>query len=184
MGPRFFNRGNMYSNQTIGGVRVASMGPRFFNRGNDPPATEARQLRGRFNGAAVFQPRKLQGRLLRRAGHLASMGPRFFNRGNAAMSRLSQKARSSLQWGRGFSTAETCTSLPSRTTCVVASMGPRFFNRGNAGYEVLKRVYVPASMGPRFFNRGNSAYADALQARVDQRFNGAAVFQPRKRHEP
>ena len=63
----------------------------------------------RFNGAAVFQPRK-RGTTLRRAiaEVEASMGPRSFNRGNASTNAARQAClASSLQWGRGLSTAET-----------------------------------------------------------------------------
>ena len=64
MGPRFFNRGNDF------GIRVAfplphpSMGPRFFNRGNTIRLSKWAAENTRFNGAAVFQPRKCRRRLL------------------------------------------------------------------------------------------------------------------------
>ena len=62
---------------------------------------------------------------------------------------------SELQWGRGFSAAETIHSLPSPLSISYASMGPRLFSRGN---------------------HERRASAGTLQ----DRFNGAAAFQPRK----
>ena len=85
-----------------------------------------------------------------------------------------------LQWGRGFSTAETRCGENFNAMILLASMGPRFFNRGNVRSWSGSRAMTPrlqwgrgfstaetqlvdvasiheyaASMGPRFFNRGN-----------------------------
>ena len=61
-----------------------------------------------FNGAAVFQPRKFR------------------------VSRVWATGTTSLQWGRGFSTAEMCRLSCRGQIRNLPSMGPRFFNRGNA----------------------------------------------------
>ena len=86
----------------------------------------------------------------------------------------------SLQWGRGFSAAETwpAWARPSRDL--------RGFN-GAAAFQPRKleklkgkwRGRIVASMGPRLFSRGNPRGGD-LRGRIAQRFNGAAAFQPRK----
>ena len=202
MGPRSFNRGNDGTPMHSLARRAASMGPRSFNRGNrsrDEGRRHARQLqwgRGlstaemtdveeliattrRFNGAAVFQPRKsavtptvviqarrasMGPRSFNRGDPVvvhdvllcgaASMGPRSFNRGNAGAScRVRQPEP--LQWGRGLSTAEMASEDEPEPNWITASMGPRSFNRGNV-------------------RRGSDAH-DGRPC-----FNGAAVFQPRK----
>src|SRR5438128_50186 len=116
----------------VNGRALASMGPRSLNRGNTLwPSQEAKAKellqwgrglstaetcphgpRGtieghRFNGAAVSQPRKPSGRMVRRSGNRASMGPRSLNRGNCAVTCRREANTIALQWGRGLSTAET-----------------------------------------------------------------------------
>ena len=54
MGPRFFERGNELEEGDFEGDVLASMGPRFFERGNNPIKQRLHQLRRRFNGAALF----------------------------------------------------------------------------------------------------------------------------------
>ncbi len=106
MGPRLFNRGKSYecieSNDAAGlqwgrGYSTAenvkcrrhparrarpSMGPRLFNRGKLAPPGAGPSAVVAFNGAAVIQPRKRE--------HL----------------RQNEWPNLSLQWGRGYSTAE------------------------------------------------------------------------------
>ena len=85
MGPRFFNRGRIVALSRLRRARRASMGPRFFNRGRrrrqnkhrkgqkplqwglgfsteegfaiDSPSNYCKSC---FNGASVFQPRKVE----------------------------------------------------------------------------------------------------------------------------
>src|SRR5260370_36178569 len=84
-----------------------------------------------------------------------------------------------LQWGRGFSTAETRKCWVDLKCWIPASMGPRFFNRGNG---VIIRV---ADIQQTGFN-GAAVFQPRKQAirgigwRILKSFNGAAVFQPRK----
>ena len=107
------------------------------------------------------------------------MGPRFFNRGNWPARTRNCIGLTSLQWGRGFSTAEILGPGRHPLDRPPASMGPRFFNRGNqVARQLLDRV-DGASMGPRFFNRGNRSSVQSGHL-VRPFFNGAAVFQPRK----
>ncbi len=59
------------------------MGPRSFDRGNVRKTRLKRQWKLRFNGAAVFRPRKQTGRAKMGLYTVdASMGPRSFDRGN------------------------------------------------------------------------------------------------------
>ncbi len=101
MGPRSFNRGNgTYGLVPLDATGVASMGPRSFNRGNclTNKSQESRHalqwgrghstaetrilivksklLLGRFNGAAVIQPRKQGTVEMPPTQTAASMGPR------------------------------------------------------------------------------------------------------------
>ena len=83
MGPRSFNRGNVPDTKPLDRHSVASMGPRSFNRGNHRAKDGRTWQRYRFNGAAVFQPRKCgRVKFMMPDGIAASMGPRSFNRGN------------------------------------------------------------------------------------------------------
>ena len=114
-----------------------------------------------------------------------------------------------LQWGRGFSAAESSAARRSRrrqygrfngaaafqprkaaadraraASTDAASMGPRLFSRGKriaTADDLGQRRH--ASMGPRLFSRGKSFRRDALRRR-SRRFNGAAAFQPRKGWTP
>ncbi len=115
--------------------RGASMGPRSFNRGNLPQVMRWSETVRCFNGAAVFQPRKLRLSI-----------PVYTNFGL-------------LQWGRGLSTAEIQPRRHRHALGDLASMGPRSFNRGNMDDLAEAPKYELASMGPRSFNRGNRRIA-------------------------
>ncbi len=188
MGPRSFNRGNKWAAAIFAfstvlqwgrglstaeisgssllptGPRGASMGPRSFNRGNPQGHRQAgRRLPG-FNGAAVFQPRKLAGDP--NPDQVAE--PLQWGRGLSTAEIWSAPAcscgASRLQWGRGLSTAEMrlVDALP--VAVIPASMGPRSFNRGNPEICPPAHDGLEASMGPRSFNRGNAAahHMDAM----------------------
>ena len=107
------------------------------------------------------------------------MGPRLFSRGNWMATPRVYPERIRLQWGRGFSAAETLQAWASRQPPASASMGPRLFSRGNVG---LPDVFLP---GKRGFN-GAAAFQPRKQLGKENvpmcpmRFNGAAAFQPRK----
>ena len=60
-----------------------------------------------------------------------------------------------LQWGRGFSAAETLAVRRCDVVGRVASMGPRLFSRGNPLDTPKSPPAIHASMGPRLFSRGN-----------------------------
>ena len=60
MGPRFFNRGKVDSPADAIRYVLASMGPRFFNRGKHLRFVGVAAFFRCFNGAAVFQPRKVR----------------------------------------------------------------------------------------------------------------------------
>ena len=108
------------------------------------------------------------------------MGPRLFSRGNVHDSHSDSKKALMLQWGRGFSAAETVCSVHTDATDGTgfngaaafqprkprasaerqswgppASMGPRLFSRGNGHTLGQWQPRRRASMGPRLFSRGN-----------------------------
>ena len=136
---------------------IASMGPHFFKCGNKQSKRIRCAADRRFNGAALFQVRKraCQRRLSGFIRH-ASMGPHFFKCGN--------KTRSSLGWQR-----------------VGASMGPHFFKCGNVCSCLKNVLWKTASMGPHFFKCGNCIVDDDFYDENYYCFNGAALFQVRKR---
>ncbi len=109
----------------------------------------------------------------------ASTEPRSFDRGNPARWPRSCRA-SALQRSRGLSTAETARHLWPVFFRLIASTEPRSFDRGNELNLIDRLAFIEASTEPRSFDRGNNARnRESNLARA--RFNGAAVFRPRKR---
>ena len=187
-------------------IARASMGPSSFNDGNFSTCSFFRCKLSGFNGAVVFQRRKLPDvdKVL--------------------------KDETPLQWGRRLSTTETPETADITPPSSSASMGPSSFNDGNRKCEIYEAfasgrfngavvfqrrkpvTYIgenhapatlqwgrrlsttetkhgrllpcipdAASMGPSSFNDGNYG-AVGPSRRCDRRFNGAVVFQRRK-HE-
>ena len=160
MGPRLFSRGNTLLLASVFVALRASMGPRLFSRGNNPDCEAVESAFVSFNGAAAFQPRKLQGH----------------NTGPPRIARL--------QWGRGFSAAETCRLLGRwRGACTRFNGAAAFQPRKRESPGAWAASPGSASMGPRLFSRGNGQRA-SRPAGLSHRFNGAAAFQPRKRRNP
>ena len=130
------------------------------------------------------------------------MGPRFFNRGKIERFGRERELGESLQWGRGFSTAESRVGVRRSFWAFPCFNGAAVFQPRKGGETTYGYRRSRASMGPRFFNRGKWSWlhwrpvalgfngAAVLQPRKDigvgstagrnGRFNGAAVFQPRK----
>ena len=130
-----------------------------------------------FNGAAAFQPRKAVTYDPSRIDNAASMGPRLFSRGKFCSSHV-HTMTFGLQWGRGFSAAESYPLLGPRAPQMYcfngaaafqprkdtpytppykppyASMGPRLFSRGKPSVRPRRGPPGGASMGPRLFSRG------------------------------
>ena len=83
------------------------------------------------------------------------MGPRFFNRGKGKRAARDVHHKDGLQWGRGFSTAES-----GKFSGMMAEQSKTLqWGRGfsTAERRIQVRMVDPegvASMGPRFFNRG------------------------------
>ena len=134
------------------------------------------------------------------------MGPRLFSRGNFPITWNDVNRRWWLQWGRGFSAAETSSCQPTRRRRTsrfngAAAFQPRKRHGGGTcrstwhvslqwgrgfsaaetgrGLSLLLSLLDAASMGPRLFSRGNVSGSDLAPSRAS-RFNGAAAFQPRK----
>ena len=187
---------------------MASMGPRSFNRGNAfPPLLGGGVLPG-FNGAAVFQPRKrfpgakvhkvnrrLQwGRGLStaetsespggNAGPPALQWGRGLSTAETTYVPLFITTSPRLQWGRGLSTAETSPASLAWAFAGGASMGPRSFNRGNPlSFFPPLPCYMKLQWG-RGLSTAETGPDSPSVCRARSCFNGAAVFQPRKRPPP
>ena len=131
-----FNGAAAFQPRRVGGgggaqsEQRASMGPRLFSRGEFALSHFFGGGLKSFNGAAAFQPRRgcsvsrrvpncnasMGPRLFSRGeryaqlpldyASVASMGPRLFSRGEAFLARMDHSTIS-LQWGRGFSAAES-----------------------------------------------------------------------------
>ena len=201
MGPRSFNRGNVPVAHRSAARAQASMGPRSFNRGNFPAWVPTPATRSRFNGAAVFQPRKcavtrfkcfalkslqwgrgLSTAEMTRATSL-STPPSLLQWGRGLSTAEMQDpaavvySTGGLQWGRGLSTAEIFRPGSRHLRPALASMGPRSFNRGNAARPTGTSAPTSgASMGPRSFNRGNNDEQTSKTADVSHASMGPRSF--------
>jgi len=130
------------------------MGPRFFKRGNFTYVNIDLKILGCFNGAALFQARKCfeVDQILKNLRG-ASMGPRFFKRGNKPLVPL-VPYKTTLQWGRAFSSAEIAH----------AKLSPYLSCSFNGAALFQARKWAPQAT---VLFHSNS-------------FNGAALFQARK----
>ena len=89
-------------------LRRASMGPHFFKCGKSIDQKNKLRVRARFNGAALFQVRKVcVTATCDKAVTLASMGPHFFKCGKNVVAGFCLHVFYQLQWGRTFSSAES-----------------------------------------------------------------------------
>ena len=164
MGPRLFSRGDTVALvaavlaklrlQWGRGCSAAEMcrrvGPTisFFTRFNGAAAVQPLRLWTNrppvprfcgFNGAAAVQPRRCEAQGKRtRSQRPASMGPRLFSRGDERRYLTDISLGKLLQWGRGCSAAEMC------TTC----SGSRWKNSGFNGAAAVqpRRYYAPNSL--------------------------------------
>ena len=87
------------------------------------------------------------------------MGPRLFSRGKYNKATLIVIPDGELQWGRGFSAAESEYGVVWGRRKSSASMGPRLFSRGKNQGNRYNIVPTAASMGPRLFSRGKCRWA-------------------------
>ena len=86
MGPHFFKCGKCKRSNCAGKQRLASMGPHFFKCGKQDWKYSDAPIFYCFNGAALFQVRKVsQFRLVTVGMFEASMGPHFFKCGKHKM---------------------------------------------------------------------------------------------------
>ena len=112
---------------------------------------------GGFNGADVFQRRRLAStRAEMNAALAASMEPTSFNVGDPRNHRNGVSSHLALQWSRRLSTSETVWLSVLSTNVTVASMEPTSFNVGD---RLVSHCWRRTSL----------------------RFNGADVFQRRRR---
>ena len=131
------------------------MGPHFFKCGKLFDF-ESKQLRLRFfNGAALFQVRKV------------------------GDSEWTVAKEISLQWGRTFSSAERIQRASEHLLRRRSSMGPHFFKCGKRGFDRANKQSKESSMGPHFFKCGKPPQPFFPHPHIPV-FNGAALFQVRK----
>ncbi len=103
MGPRSFNRGKRTLGLDGSQCVFPSMGPRSFNRGKDVEANYGALDPKTFNGASVFQPRKVSAALIQ------------------------STPLASLQWGLGLSTEESRRFLAAERHARLAFNGASVF---------------------------------------------------------
>ncbi len=130
---------------------IASMGPRLLSRGVERASAHLRADSDRFNGAAASQPRSRK------------------------QFKTTNRAHDRLQWGRGFSAAESCRRVPRHSMFPAASMGPRLLSRGVLALVLFGLHLYHASMGPRLLSRGVKAMTLTAR-RIDQASMGPRLL--------
>ena len=182
---------------------------RWLQWGRRFAAAETRSTRRRargcwsFNGAAASQRRRRDVTAGFASSTRASMGPPLRSGGDAPP-QLTRRIDPTLQWGRRFAAAETCTPGSHRLTPrglqwgrrfaaaetapsgsgvqrrLGASMGPPLRSGGDEDTGEIGRGSEGASMGPPLRSGGDGQSRDALALRSAS-FNGAAASQRRRR---
>ena len=130
------------------------MGPRFFNRGKQAGLQHVGHLVPRFNGASVFQPRKVEYHKMRSLSESRFNGASVFQPRKDRRSLPRQGVGSGLQWGLGFSTEERAMTFGKFKDQPMLQWGLGFSTEESRGITGDGPVDATASMGPRFFNRG------------------------------
>ena len=181
MEPRSFDRGGRRGPHLLSPrTSLASMEPRSFDRGGCSETGAVGRVTSCFNGAAVFRPRR------GRAGSSRCRRSSRFNGAAVFRPRRASTWPSTGSRGSGFNGAAVfrprrggTLGLPARRA--PASMEPRSFDRGGvpAGACGHPGLRAAASMEPRSFDRGGERSASSA-GRAWTRFNGAAVFRPRR----
>ena len=157
---RTFSSAESSLSRLLQSIRVgASMGPHFFKCGKSQPTNLHPRLTAASMGPHFFKCGKNR-RSVHRARRLpASMGPHFFKCGKDEERRLGEVSSFALQWGRTFSSADSCSVGKERL------FGWQGFN-GAALFQVRKvhrttqhhHQTRPASMGPHFFKCGKPGW--------------------------
>ena len=176
----------VFQRRKLGSEGVVSLQMGRLQWGRRLSTTETGQVRAhgrvhaRFNGAVVFQRRKL----ITTGWHLCSQagfnGAVVFQRRKLESVISMECTVTTLQWGRRLSTTETGDVAIKLIDPANRFNGAVVFQRRKreaAGVERVSRVV--ASMGPSSFNDGNWEMERGAQADC-QSFNGAVVFQRRK----
>ena len=154
MGPHFFKCGKWRQSANRLPSGSASMGPHFFKCGKRTRLRKYGALTARFNGAALFQVRKVLFTTLRIAcQQRLQWGRTFSSAESAALMRRFNLVVSSFNGAALFQVRKDReSSVPPQTA--PASMGPHFFKCGKM-YSCFKVAYsANASMGPHFFKCG------------------------------
>ncbi len=114
---------------------------RGLSTAETPHATGCRgNERNRFNGAAVFRPRKRRrGRPPRRAIHRASTEPRSFDRGNPSPEKPFMEPSPGFNGAAVFRPRKLRDFLGVLACLLLASTEPRSFDRGNSVQFLLDR---------------------------------------------
>ena len=162
-------------------IVLASMGPRSFNRGNFMGVGSEVFGCSCFNGAAVFQPRKSLAAVATSGAYSNCFnGAAVFQPRKCFHAGRKEDGRKELQWGRGLSTAEMPGVGVPLSVMSAASMGPRSFNRGNVGNGSHEWGLCHALQWGRGLSTAEIWRSRRFTPPSGRRFNGAAVFQPRK----
>ena len=143
----------------------ASMGPHFFKCGKNESEAGLGGFWPCFNGAALFQVRKVHRRLYVRFPRHSFNGAALFQVRKVTIVNISLPFTSGASMGPHFFKCGKWHSINRVAMKTRASMGPHFFKCGKTPRYPRYPRYPPASMGPHFFKCGKlaSGVASALR---------------------
>ncbi len=136
-----------------------------------------------FNGAAVFGPRRVEWPEPTVRGNYGFNGAAVFGprRGEDIPANILEEI--GFNGAAVFGPRRGPKPMWPESWCHAASMGPRSLDRGEPDGQKRPQKNLEASMGPRSLDRGEGL-AHHRERRWHRRFNGAAVFGPRRAGEP
>ena len=181
MEPRSFDRGGEGRASTPAPPVLASMEPRSFDRGGSPPrwsVLSVLQLQW-SRGLSTAEGARVRHRLAERAD--ASMEPRSFDRGGPSRPRQRVFPSSrSLQWSRGLSTAEGLSNLRGRSRYLVGLQWSRGLSTAEGWRGQGRERRAPSRFNGAAVFRPRRGRVVVRRGAGLPRFNGAAVFRPRR----
>ena len=134
-----------------------------------------------FNGAVVFQRRKLESVISMECTVTTLQWGRRLSTTETTFDSTETAQPYMLQWGRRLSTTETALNMLGGDPAALASMGPSSFNDGNVAVPYSVAYPTEALQWGRRLSTTETGDVAIKLIDPANRFNGAVVFQRRKR---
>ena len=133
MGPHFFKCGKVYTSQPANLCRKSLQWGRTFSSAERMENPKKTAGGNGFNGAALFQVRKVRRKMENhREVDELQWGRTFSSAERQTLLAGKIQDNNTLQWGRTFSSAERLAKVHREVFVPIASMGPHFFKCGKA----------------------------------------------------